>query len=69
MKKKNAREVVIEVEITQEGFKDLSMEERRIPTLELIIEEVLPLNPMREHSQNEVTMLGKYKNKNGKRNS
>jgi hypothetical protein len=67
-KQQNAREVVIEVERTQEGLKDLSMQERRIPTLELIREEVLTLNPLRSHQQCEVTMLGEDKNKNGKRN-
>jgi hypothetical protein len=44
------------------------MQERRIPTLELIREEVLPLKPLKEHQQCEVTMLREDKNKNGKRN-
>ena len=47
LKQQRAREVVAEVERTQEGLKDLSMQERRIPTLELIREEVLPLNPLK----------------------
>jgi hypothetical protein len=41
------------------------MQERRIPTLELIREGVS--NPLRAHQQCEVTMLGEDKNKNGKR--
>jgi hypothetical protein len=44
------------------------MKEIRIPTLELIREEILPLNPMREHQQREATILRYNKNKNGKRN-
>jgi hypothetical protein len=52
----------------QEGLKDLSMQERRIPTLELIREGILTLNPLREHQQCEVTTLGEDKNKNGKKN-
>jgi hypothetical protein len=43
------------------------MQERRIPTLDLIREEVLTLNPLRAHQQCEVTMLGEDKNRNGKR--
>jgi hypothetical protein len=53
----------------QKGLKDLSMQERRIPTLELKREEVLPLNPLKEHQQFEVTTLREDKNKNGKRNT
>jgi hypothetical protein len=67
-KKYNTRELYIKVEITQEGLKDLSMKERRIPTLELIREEVIPLNPTREHQQREATILREDKNNNGKRN-
>jgi hypothetical protein len=51
----------------QDGLKDLSMQERRIPTLELIREEVLTSNPLRAHKKCKVTMLGEDKNKNGKR--
>jgi hypothetical protein len=43
------------------------MQERSIPTLELIREKVLTLNPLRAHQQCEVTTLGEDKNKNGKR--
>jgi hypothetical protein len=42
------------------------MKERRIPSLEIIREEVLTLNPLREHQQCKVTSLGEDKNKNGK---
>jgi hypothetical protein len=52
----------------QKGLKDLSMQERRIPTLELIREEVLPLNPLKYHQKCEATMLRENKNKNRKRN-
>jgi hypothetical protein len=48
-KKHKARELVVEVERTQEGLKDISMQERRTPTPELIKEEVLTSNPLRAH--------------------
>jgi hypothetical protein len=67
-KKHNARELVIEVKRTQEGLRDLSMQERIIPTLELIRKEVLPLNPLRTHQHRRATILREYKNKNGKMN-
>jgi hypothetical protein len=44
------------------------MQERIIPTLELIREEVLPLNPLKYHQQREATTLREDKNKNRKRN-
>ena len=44
------------------------MQESIIPTLELIIEEILTSNLWRAHQQCEVTSLGEDKNKNGKRN-
>jgi hypothetical protein len=44
------------------------MQERIIPTMDLMREEVLPLTPLREHQQHEVTLLREDKNKNGKRN-
>ena len=44
------------------------MQERRIPTVEIIKEEVFPLNPLKDHQQREATMLREDKNKNGKRN-
>ena len=36
LKQHRERELAVEVERTQKGLKDLSMQERRIPTLELI---------------------------------
>jgi hypothetical protein len=38
------------------------------PTLEIVREEVLPLNPLKEHHLCKVTMLREDTNKNGKRN-
>jgi hypothetical protein len=52
----------------QEGLKNLSMQERRAPTPEVIREEVFHLNPLKDPQQCEVTMLREDKNKNGKRN-
>jgi hypothetical protein len=43
------------------------MQERRIPTMDLIREEVLTLNPLRAHQQCEVATPGEDKNNNGKR--
>ena len=44
------------------------MQERKVPTLELIREKVLPLHPLDEHQQCEATRLRESKNQNGKRN-
>jgi hypothetical protein len=44
------------------------MQEESMSTQDLIREEVLPLNPFKEHQQREVTTLREDKNKNGKRN-
>jgi hypothetical protein len=44
------------------------MQERRAPTPEVVREEVLPLKPLEDPQQCEVTMLREDKNKNGKRN-
>jgi hypothetical protein len=44
------------------------MKEKIIPTMELMREEVLYPNPLKEHRQCEVTMLREDTNKNGKRN-
>jgi hypothetical protein len=52
-KQQKARELVVEVERTQEDLKDLSMQER---------------NLLEAHQQCEVTMPGEDKSKNGKRN-
>jgi hypothetical protein len=43
------------------------MQERRIPTQELLREGMLTSKPLKEHQQCEVTTLGEDKNKNGKR--
>jgi hypothetical protein len=67
-KQHKTRELVIEVERMQEVLKDLSMQEGRMPTQDLIREEVLILNPLEAHQQCEVTTLREDKNKNGKRN-
>jgi hypothetical protein len=66
-KKKRARELIVEVERTKEGLKNLSMHERRAPTPEIIREEVFHLNPVNDPQQCRVTMLRVDKNKNGKR--
>jgi hypothetical protein len=58
--------LAVEVERTQEGLRNLSMQESRAPTPEK--EEVLLSNPMKESHQCEVTMLSTDKNQNGKRN-
>jgi hypothetical protein len=44
-----ARELSVEVEGMQESLKDLSMKEGEIPTLELLREGILTLNPLRAH--------------------
>jgi hypothetical protein len=67
-KQLRARDLAVEVERTQEGLKNLSMQERRAPTPETVREEVLPSNPVKDPQQCEVTMLREDKNKNGKRN-
>jgi hypothetical protein len=67
-KQLRARELAIEVERTQEGLKNLSMQERRDPTPEVIRKEVFHLNPLKDPQQCEVTMLRTDKNKNGKKN-
>jgi hypothetical protein len=67
-KQQKALELVVEVERTQQGLNNLSMPERSASTLEIIREEVLHLNPLKDPQQCEVTMLREDKNKNGKRN-
>jgi hypothetical protein len=49
LKQQRARELVVEVEKTQEGLKHLSMQERSASTLEIVREEVIPLHPLEEH--------------------
>jgi hypothetical protein len=44
------------------------MQEKSIFTPEIVREEVLPLNPLKNPQQCEFTMLREDKNKNGKRN-
>jgi hypothetical protein len=56
-KKQRARELAVEIERTQEGLKNLSMQERSAFTPEIVREEVLPLNPLEDPQQCEVTML------------
>jgi hypothetical protein len=50
----------VEVERTQEDLKHLSVQETRAPTPDR--EEVLPLNPRKDHQQHEVTMPREDKN-------
>jgi hypothetical protein len=68
---KQHREIglAVKVERTQKYLKDLSMQERRIHNLELIREVLLPLNPLKEHQQHEVTMPREDNNKNEKMNT
>jgi hypothetical protein len=51
----------------QEGLRNLSIQERSIPTQEVLRKEILTSNPLRAPQQCEATMLGEDKNKNGKR--
>jgi hypothetical protein len=67
-KQQKARELFVEVETTQEGLKDLSMQEESNSTQEVVRERVLTLNPLEVHHHCEVTTIGETKNKNGKRN-
>jgi hypothetical protein len=60
--------LVVKVERTQEGLKNLSMQKRRSPTLEIVREKVLPSNPVKYPQQCEVTIIRKDKNNNIKRN-
>jgi hypothetical protein len=57
-KQQKARELVVKVERMQEGLKDLSMQERRIPTQEVIREGILTSEPLKAQQQCEVTTLG-----------
>jgi hypothetical protein len=67
-KQQKEREQAVEVERTQEGLKNLSMQERRAPTLEIVRKEVLPSNPLKDPQQCKVSTLRENKNENGKRN-
>jgi hypothetical protein len=66
-KQLRTRDWVVEAEKMQEDLKNLSIQESRAPTPDR--KEVLPLNPMTESHQCEVTMLSTDKNQNGKRNT
>jgi len=57
----------VEVEKTQEDLKHLSLQESRAPTLDR--EEVLALNPRKDHQHREVTMPRGDKNQNGKKDT
>jgi hypothetical protein len=68
LKQLRARNLAIEVKRMQEGLKNLSMQKRRETTLETVREKVLPLNPVKDPQQCEVTMIREYKHNNGRRN-
>jgi hypothetical protein len=51
----------------QEGLKDLSIQERSVPTQEVLIKGILTSEPLSVPQQCEATTLGEEKNKNGKR--
>jgi hypothetical protein len=63
----NEKELSIKVERMQEGLKDLSIQERSVPTQEVLRKGILTSEPLRVPQQCEATMLGEDKNKNGKR--
>jgi hypothetical protein len=67
-KQLRARDLAVKVERTQEGLKNLSMQESRESTPETVREEVLALNLVKDPQQHEVTIPREDKNKNGKRN-
>jgi hypothetical protein len=62
-----SKELAIKVERMQEGLKDLSIQERSVPTQEVLRKGILTLEPLRVPQQCEATTLGEDKNKNGKR--
>jgi hypothetical protein len=68
LKQLRTRDLAVEVEKMQEGLKNLSMQEKKALTPEVIREEAFHLNPLKDPQQCEVTMLREDKNKNGKRN-
>jgi hypothetical protein len=67
-KQLRARNLVVEVEITQEDLENLSIQKSRESTPETVREEVLPSNPVKDPQLCEVTMPRGDKNKTGKRN-
>jgi hypothetical protein len=48
LKKQKARELAVEIERTQEGLQNLSMQERSTSTPKIVREEVLPLNLLKD---------------------
>jgi hypothetical protein len=68
LKQLRTRNIAFEVERTQESLKNLSMQERRKTTPEIVREEVLHSNPLKDPRQCEFTTLREDQNKNGKRN-
>jgi len=50
----------------QEGLKDLSIQERSVPTQEVLRKGILISKPLRVPQQCKATTLGEDKNKNGK---
>jgi hypothetical protein len=67
-KQLRAKDLDVKVERTQEGLKNLSIQESREPTPETIREEVLSLNLVKDPQQCEFPILRADKSKNGKRN-
>jgi hypothetical protein len=63
-----SRDLDVKVERTQEDLENLSIQESRESNTESVREEVLPLNPMKDPQQCEVTMPRGDKKNNGKRN-
>jgi hypothetical protein len=61
------KELAIKVERIQEGLKDISIQERNVPTQEVLRKGMLTSEPLRVPRQCEATMLGENKNKIGKR--
>jgi hypothetical protein len=51
LKQHNERELVVEVERTQEDLKNLSMQEEHMSTQDLARKELLSLTPLKEHQQ------------------
>jgi hypothetical protein len=60
------KELAIKVERMQEGFKDLSIQEKSVPTQEVLGKGILTSEPLSVPQQCEATTLGKDENKNGK---
>ena len=67
-KQLRAKNLAVEVEITQQGLKKLSMQESRALSPEIVREEVLSSNLVKYPQQCQVTIPRGDKNKNGNRN-